>query len=402
MARLQFHQIRLTLLALQAASVVIATSLCAQVTSVSPISGGADPASTQDLLQDKRQSTVGDGSSETNPADKKKTLEGELRYAKAKLAGAQKRMAVQSAVNNYEEAEKAQIEIKDWESRVKDTEAQLNDLNAQAKPTPEPDLGGGIVMPGETLDVYVVEDASFNGHYVVRRGGYIIIPQVGRVFVAGKKLPAAEAAIKTALESNQLQHGTVMVEKLEGSDVTSGPTIYLAGEFKNPRPFKIPEGTSQTLISVICSAGGFTDKADLTHVRVERVAANNGVVEEVDVQRILSGGVGLASDIQLHNGDVIIVPTTAQQVFYLTGCVKRQGFYPIGPNDRVTVYAGIIKNGGFARFASLKGVYVLRATQDGTKARLPVNVVKIQKGLATDLLLQPNDIVVVPEKFFSF
>jgi len=385
-------------------SVVLATSLCAQVTSVAPIQNGGEQGATQDILQDRAAGGATTGtSSEATPVDKKKTLEGELRYAKAKLASAQKRMAVQNAVNNFEEGEKAQIEIKDWESRIKDTEAQLNDLNAQAKPTTsEPELGSELIMPGETLDVYVVEDASFNGHYVVRRGGYIIIPQVGRVFVAGKKLAAAEAAIRTALEANQLQHGTVMVEKLEGSDVTSGPTIYLAGEFKNPRPFKIPDGTSQTLVSVLCSAGGFTDKADLTHVRVERVAASNGVVEEVDVQRILSGGVGLGSDIQLHNGDVIIVPTTSQQAFYLTGCVKKQGFVPLGPNDRVSVYSGILKNGGFARFANLKRVYVLRATQDGTKARLPVNIVAIQKGLLPDLLLQPNDIVVVPEKFFSF
>ena len=389
-----------TALAVHAICFLMVASASAQTSVVTPIRNGADSRGIQKVLREKATVAEAAAKQEEGLADKKKTLEGELRYSKAKLAAAQKRLAVQTAVNNYEEAEKAQMEIKDWESRIKDTESQVNDLSAQSKPV-DPKFGEDVVMPGDNLDLYVVEDTSFNGKYQVRRGGYIIVPQVGRIFVAGKKIAAAEAAIKTSLESNQLQHGTVMIEKLEGSDVVSGPTIYLAGEFKNPRPYKIPEGTAQTLVSVILSSGGVTDKADLTHVRVERVASNNGVVEEVDVSRILNGG-GLGSDVTLTNGDVVVVPTTAQHVFYLTGSVKRQGYAALGPNDRLSVYAGILQNGGFARFANLKRVYILRATEDGTKARLPINIVGIQKGLQPDVPLQPNDIVVVPEKFFSW
>ena len=94
--------------------------------------------------------------------------------------------------------------------------------------------------------------------------------------------------------------------------------------------------------------------------------------------------------------------TSAPHGFYLTGSVRRPGFAQLGPNDRMTVYSAILHNGGFARFANLKRVYILRGTEDGTKARLPVNIVGIQKGSEPDLPLQPNDIVVVPEKFFSF
>ena len=400
MAFSKFIKFWATALAPFAACLLLAATAAAQTTALTPLRKGVDSQTIQHALQGKANAAESAAKREEGLDEKKKTLEGELRYSKAKLAAAQKRLAVQTAVNNYEEAEKAQMEIKDWESRIKDTEGQINDLKVQSRPS-EGDMGEDVVLPGENLDVYVVEDPAFNGHYQVRRGGYIIIPQVGRVFVAGKKIPAAEAAIRAALEANQLQHGTVMVEKLSGSDVVSGPTIYLAGEFKNPRPFKIPEGTGQTLVSVILSSGGVSDKADLTHVRVERVASNNGVVEEVDVQRILNGS-GLGSDVQLYNGDVVVVPTTAQHVFYLTGSVRRPGFAPLGPNDHLTVYSAVLHNGGFGRFANLKRVYILRATEDGTKARLPVDIVGIQKGTQPDLPLQPNDIVVVPEKFFSW
>ena len=39
---------------------------------------------------------------------------------------------------------------------------------------------------------------------------------------------------------------------------------------------------------------------------------------------------------------------------------------------------------------------------DGTKAKLPVDVKAIKAGKRPDVLLQSNDIIVVPEKFFSF
>lgn len=364
--------------------------------SINPV----DVKAIQQALQQKAAAAAEAERQEGANDDQRTTLEGELRYSKAKLAAAQKRLAVQSAVNNSEQAEKAQQEIKDWQARIKSTQDQLNQLDAP-KQSPLTGVADDIVLPGENLDVYVVEDPSFNGHYQVRRGGYILIPQVGRVFVAGKKISDAEGAIRKALETNQLQHCTVMVEKINGSDVATGPLVFLAGEFKNPRPYRIPPGTSQSLVSVILSAGGVTDKADLSHVRLMRVAANNGVVEEVNVQRILDGS-GLSSDLAVSDGDVIMIPAGAEHVIYLTGNVKRPGTQQFNPGDHLSVYAAILQSGGFARFADLKKVYVLRPSDDGSKVRIPVNIVAIQRGQQPDVPLEGNDIVVVPEKFFSF
>ena len=258
-----------------------------------------------------------------------------------------------------------------------------------------------IIVPGENLEVFVVEDPSFNGRHQVRRGGYIILPQIGRVAVAGKTIDQAEAAVRRALQSSQLQKASVLIERISGADVETGPTIFLSGEFRTPRPYKIPVGTSPTLISVILSCGGVTDKADLTKVKVMRMAANRGVVEEVNVQKILSGG-GLTSDVSLGEGDVVIIPAGASNLIYVTGNVKRQGSYQLVNGERLSAYGAILQSGGFARFANQKRVHVLRALPDGTKAKLAVNVVAISRGEQPDVILQSNDIVVVPEKFFSF
>jgi protein involved in polysaccharide export with SLBB domain len=227
------------------------------------------------------------------------------------------------------------------------------------------------------------------------------MPQVGRIAVAGKTLSAAEAAVKRALQSSQLHNASVMIERKQGADIDNGPLIYLSGEFREPRPWHIPSGITPTLVNVILSSGGVTDKADLTHVHVMRIAANKSVIEEVNVAKILQGG-GLTSDITLGEGDVITIPAGPAALVYLTGNVVHQGSFPLRQGERISAYAAILQNGGFARFADQKRVYVLRALPDGTKAKLPVDINAIKRGQRPDVQLQSNDILVVPEKFWSF
>lgn len=337
-------------------------------------------------------------------SEKRQTLEAEIRYASTKLDAAHKKLSSQSAAGNVEQVDRLNQEIKDWEARIQASKLQLAQVDTELlSSTGEIAIStgdGGIILPGENLEVFVVEDPSFNGRYQVRRGGYVILPQVGRIAVAGKSLDGAESSVKKALQSSQLQRATVMIERISGNDLESGPLIYLSGEFKNPRPYRIAAGTAPTVVSVILSSGGVTDKADLTNVRVMRVAANKGVVEEVNVQKILDGG-GLTSDITLSEGDVVTIPVGQSNLIYVTGNVKRQGSYHLTPGERLSAYGAILQSGGFARFANLKRVHVLRAMPDGTKAKLPVDVVSIQRGQSPDVLLQSSDIVVVPEKWFS-
>jgi protein involved in polysaccharide export with SLBB domain len=155
------------------------------------------------------------------------------------------------------------------------------------------------------------------------------------------------------------------------------------------------------VVSVILSCGGVTDKADLTRVKVMRVAANKSVVEEENVQKIIEGS-GLTSDLTLNSGDVLMIPAGSANVVFITGRVTRPCSLPLKPGDKLTAYAAILDAGNFSRFANLKKVYVLRASPDGTKVRIPLNVDAIMHGHAADIPLQGNDIVVVPEKFWSF
>ena len=51
-------------------------------------------------------------------------------------------------------------------------------------------------------------------------------------------------------------------------------------------------------------------------------------------------------------------------------------------------------------FANIKKVFVVREV-GGQKVHIPVNIRNVQHGLEADIELKVEDIIVVPEKFFS-
>ncbi len=339
-----------------------------------------------------------------NLADQKQSLETEIRFAKGKLEAAQNHLADAAKSGKPDQAvDKIEEEIKTWEARLKQYRSQLGQVEDElAPPVSAPSGDKEVIVPGRNLEIYVVEDPSFNGRYEVRRGGYIILPQVGRISLAGKTIDQAEVTVKRALQASQLQKASVMIEPISGLDAEAGATIYLSGEFQHPRPYKIPAGTAPTLVSVILSSGGLSEKADLTHVKVMRMVQNKGVVEEVNVQQIMEGKGSLASDVTLTEGDVIVVPPGEVSLVYVTGNVKKQGSYKLLKGEKLTAYGVILQSGGFAKFADQKKVHVLRAMPDGTKVKIPVNIVAISRGQQPDVVLDSNDIVVVPEKWFTW
>lgn len=69
-----------------------------------------------------------------------------------------------------------------------------------------------MVEPGDVLEITVTEDAAFNGNYQVRKGGYIIVPKIGRMGVADKTLEqAADTLSKRLIASSEFKAKTATV-----------------------------------------------------------------------------------------------------------------------------------------------------------------------------------------------
>jgi protein involved in polysaccharide export with SLBB domain len=96
-----------------------------------------------------------------------------------------------------------------------------------------------------------------------------------------------------------------------------------------------------------------------------------------------------------------MIPAFAN-VVYVTGNVMNPNTLKLLPDDELTAYSAILRCGGFSRFANRKKVYVLRDRNNGAKQKIAVSIKELQDGKGSDVVLEPKDIVVVPEKFFSF
>jgi protein involved in polysaccharide export with SLBB domain len=287
-----------------------------------------------------------------------------------------------------------------------------------------------LITSGETIELFVMQDESFNAMYQVRQGGYILIPRVGRVQIAGMSIPSAESSVAKAFSQTMIVNPTIIIERPEAakSDDENGGVIYLMGDFKRPGTFRVPRGRVTTILNTIIQSGGETQSADLSRVRLMRLVEGRNLVEEIDVNEILKGG-SLANDLILRDGDILHIPSkpeetgggigtatprgTAQQEdpsqpsqardngIFVTGRVKSPGFLALTEGVGMTAYTAILAKGGFAPFSNTKKVYVVREIGGGQKVHIPVNIRNVQHGLEPDVELQSKDIVVVPEKFFS-
>lgn len=344
-------------------------------------------------------------------SEKKEAQLREMDEVQLKFQYAERELAMAARTGQQTDIDRITKNKADLDTRYKNAVAEMQRLDSeiQSKVSSLRGAMGGSdpdqVNPGDTLQVIVAEDESFNGIYKVKVDGNIMLPRVGKVAVGGRGVSEAEAAIKAVLEETQLNKATVTAE-LKGKVATDLPTsdqtviIYLAGEFITPGPLKIPEGVSPTLITTIIRSGGITPSGDLTRTKLLRIENGQGAVEEVNVAAILSGNIP-PTDIALNPGDIIMIPALAP-VVYVTGNVNKPGTLRLFQDETLTGYAAILRAGGFSRFANLKKCTVIRDLGNGEKIQMPLNVKDIQKGLAPDIVLQGKDVVLVPESFFSF
>jgi protein involved in polysaccharide export with SLBB domain len=165
---------------------------------------------------------------------------------------------------------------------------------------------------GDSIEIFVKEDPSFNEIYQVRESGHIIIPKVGRIKVSGLSIFEAESKIKATLEPDQLQTATVIVDRLQSK--THSPAgqasiiIYLTGKVKAPGQHTIPmgEGRSVGLYEALLIGGGTTKFADIQKIHALR-NGKSGLKSKI-AMNVKNINQGKTADIAARSGDIIVVP----------------------------------------------------------------------------------------------
>lgn len=88
---------------------------------------------------------------------------------------------------------------------------------------------------------------------------------------------------------------------------------------------------------------------------------------------------------------------------YVTGQVRNKGGYEIPAGENFTVGKAILSAGGFSDFSDKKHVRLIRKTPEGERTYI-VNVLDVwdKSKLSEDLVVKPDDTVVVPARLINY
>lgn len=176
--------------------------------------------------------------------------------------------------------------------------------------------------------------------------GCISVPFAGRVPVAGRSLPAAQAAIEAALRGKAQQPQVVVgfVRSLANSvtvvgEVTGGGRIPLSAH-------------GDRLLDVLASAGGIRAPSYETWIGLTR----DGVTTSVPLTRVLAEA---RENIVLHPGDALLV-SRQPETFTAFGATGRNAQIAFD-SGHLNLLQGVAKAGGLDdNRADPRGVFLLR------------------------------------------
>jgi polysaccharide biosynthesis/export protein len=239
-----------------------------------------------------------------------------------------------------------------------------------------------LIGQGDLLEV-TVYGTDFNRQVRVNDAGEISLPLLGTVKVDGLSIPEGEKVVAREL----VQRGYFIDPQVSIFEREyASQAISVLGEVQKPGLYPLP-GT-RTLFDAISAAGGTTAKAGNKVTITHRARPDHSE----DVALSYSVETSPVSNPQVYPGDTIVVSKAG--IIYVVGDVKQ----PAGivmENSQMTVLQAIAMAQGTNPTAKLNGSKLIRKTGNGPQ-EIPIRLKKILRAEATDMTLQPGDILFVP------
>jgi polysaccharide export outer membrane protein len=234
---------------------------------------------------------------------------------------------------------------------------------------------------GDVLSITVYGYDELKTKVRVSETGSIEFPLIGTVQVGGMKTSAAAKKIEEMLANGYLVKPQVQIyiEEFKSKKVAAlGPLN---------RPGLIELSGPTTLLELISKAGGLQKDAGDT-ITVTRETEGSQKIITIDVKKLIEDG-DPASNIPILGGETVAVAKGEPPVCYITGQVKKPGSYPWTKN--VTVLKIVSLAGSFTGMAAESRIKITRVVE-GKK--------QVMEEVGMDTLVQPDDVIEVPESFF--
>jgi len=276
------------------------------------------------------------------------------------------------------------------------------------------------IGPDDLLDITVFEAPDLNRTLRVSANGEISFQLLGPIKAGGLTPRQLELVLQESLRRKYMKdpHVGVFVRELQSHPVS------VVGAVKRPGVFQI-RGT-KTVLELLSMAEGLSDDAGDTvlvmrgaggspasaNQNAEKIPSEageeqratslgvpaqdvSGEIVEINLKNLMDS-VDPAFNPPVHPGDIVKVPRAG--IVYVVGDVKKPGGFVLRNNENITVLQALALAEGLTR-TSLKSQARIMHTDPGSKRQLeiPLDLGKILANKSSDPLLQPNDILFVPD-----
>jgi polysaccharide export outer membrane protein len=282
------------------------------------------------------------------------------------------------------------------------------------------------IGPDDLLNISVFEAPELSSIVRVSSGGQISLQLLGAVHAAGLTPRELESVLQGLLSRNYMKdpHVSVFVQELQSHSVS------VVGAVKMPGVFQI-RGT-KTVIEVLSLAQGLADDAGnevlimhgaeykesgsplgngspspgiattLPYREVfprayespSTTSGKSDEIVEVNLKKLLESTESVLN-VPVRPGDIVKVPRAG--IVYVVGEVTKPGGFVLRNNEDISVLQALALAEGTTHTSAISRARIIRTNPDtGKQTEIPLNLGKILSGKKPDSLLQPKDIVFVP------
>lgn len=249
---------------------------------------------------------------------------------------------------------------------------------------------GYRIGEGDILRVTVWSQPELSGQFTVDVTGSISLPLIGTLPAVGKTVEELERTVRERFSDGYLKNPQIAVAVAE----YRSQRVFVVGEVKNPGA--VPLSGALSLVEALTRVGSLSEFAggelvvirppDGREVTGPTLPNEAGATEvlRVDVRELIAKGP--SSNVELHNGDTIVVPRS--ETFYVIGQITSPGAYPYERD--MTVMQALARASGVNDLGTTRRLKIQRL-QDGKRVEIKVTV--------NDKVL-PGDTIVVASRWF--
>jgi polysaccharide export outer membrane protein len=260
-------------------------------------------------------------------------------------------------------------------------------------------VGDSRIGPDDLLNITIFEAPEMNNTVRVSAAGEISLQLLGTVHAAGLTPQELELMLQNMLRRTYMKdpHVGVFIQELQSHPVS------VVGAVKMPGVFQI-RGT-KTVIEVLSMAQGLADDAGDTvlvihngeqgeSAHLDSQASTQGAIEEINLKKLLESS-DSALNISVRPGDIIKVARAG--IIYVVGEVNKPGGFVLQNNESISVLQALALAQGTTHTSAISQARIIRTDPaTGKRTEIPMNLGKIFSGKRPDALLQPKDILFVP------